>query len=60
MAPSLNSILLALAFNFFLAVNAIYTKDSPVLQLNARTYNSLIAQSNHTSVCLPPSHTHTC
>ncbi|KAG5938610.1 hypothetical protein E4U59_003679 [Claviceps monticola] len=30
--------------------NAMYTKSSPVLQLNAKTYNSLIAQSNHTSI----------
>ena len=35
-----------------LPVNAdgIYTKNSPVLQLNPKTYNSLIAKSNHTSV----------
>jgi protein disulfide-isomerase A6 len=37
-----------------LPVNAdgIYTKNSPVLQLNPKTYNSLIANSNHTSVSL--------
>ncbi|CAG7917874.1 unnamed protein product [Penicillium olsonii] len=35
-----------------LPVNAdgIYTKNSPVLQLNPKTYNSLIAKSNHTSI----------
>jgi protein disulfide-isomerase A6 len=33
-------------------VNAdgIYTKNSPVLQVNAKSYDRLIAQSNHTSV----------
>lgn len=30
--------------------DGIYTKKSPVLQLNAKTYGSLIANSNHTSV----------
>lgn len=30
--------------------DGIYTKNSPVLQLNAQTYNSLIAKSNYTSV----------
>ncbi|TWU70654.1 hypothetical protein ED733_001257 [Metarhizium rileyi] len=28
----------------------MYTKNSPVLQLNAKTYNTLVAQSNHTSI----------
>ncbi|KAJ5278603.1 hypothetical protein N7478_003975 [Penicillium angulare] len=34
------------------AVNAdgIYTKKSPVLQLNQKTYGSLVANSNHTSI----------
>lgn len=31
---------------------AMYTKNSPVLQLNARTYKTLIEQSNYTSVCI--------
>ncbi|KAJ6005275.1 Thioredoxin [Penicillium sp. IBT 35674x] len=30
--------------------DGIYTKKSPVLQLNAKTYGSLIANSNHTSI----------
>ncbi|QPG95236.1 hypothetical protein C2857_007880 [Epichloe festucae Fl1] len=30
--------------------NAMYTKNSPVLQLSPKTYNTLIAQSNHTSI----------
>jgi protein disulfide-isomerase A6 len=30
--------------------DGIYTKKSPVLQLNPKTYGSLIANSNHTSV----------
>jgi len=29
---------------------AMYTKSSPVLQVNARTFDSLIAKSNHTSI----------
>jgi hypothetical protein len=35
-----------------LPVNAdgLYTKNSPVIQLNPKTYNSLIANSNYTSV----------
>jgi protein disulfide-isomerase A6 len=32
---------------------AIYTKNSPVLQVNARNYDKLIAKSNYTSVSLP-------
>lgn len=28
----------------------LYTKSSPVLQLNARTFDSLISKSNYTSV----------
>lgn len=33
---------------------AIYTKNSPVLQVDAKNYDRLIAQSNHTSVCVEP------
>jgi hypothetical protein len=29
--------------------DAIYTKNSPVLQVDAKSYDTLIAQSNHTS-----------
>ncbi|KND91094.1 putative protein disulfide-isomerase [Tolypocladium ophioglossoides CBS 100239] len=29
---------------------SMYTKNSPVLQVNARSYEKLIAQSNHTSI----------
>lgn len=37
-----------------LPVNAdgLYTKNSPVIQLNSQTYKSLIANSNHTSVSI--------
>jgi protein disulfide-isomerase A6 len=38
---------------------AIYTKNSPVLQLNAKTYDKLIAKSNYTSVCFYSQITHT-
>lgn len=37
--------LLALVF-----ADGIYTKNSPVLQVTSKTYEGLIAQSNHTSV----------
>lgn len=30
---------------------AIYTKKSPVLQVEAKNYDRLIAKSNYTSVC---------
>lgn len=32
------------------SADGIYTKKSPVLQVNHKTYNRLIADSNHTSV----------
>ena len=34
--------------------DGIYTKNSPVLQVDAKSYDALIAQSNHTSVGLIP------
>lgn len=40
------SLLAALPAN----ADGIYTKKSPVLQVTGKTYNSLIANSNHTSV----------
>jgi protein disulfide-isomerase A6 len=37
-----------------LPVNAgLYSKNSPVVQVDARNYDRLIAQSNYTSVFLP-------
>ncbi|KAG6000039.1 hypothetical protein E4U21_005997 [Claviceps maximensis] len=44
-AAALTAVLAALP-----GAHAMYTKKSPVLQLNAKTYNTLIAQSNHTSI----------
>lgn len=32
------------------SAQAMYTKSSPVLQLNSRNFDSLITKSNHTSV----------
>lgn len=32
------------------ATHGFYTKSSPVLQVDARSYDKLIAKSNHTSV----------
>lgn len=42
-----------------LPVNAdgLYTKKSPVLQLNQKSYKQLIANSNYSSVCDTPSQT---
>ncbi|KAJ6123013.1 hypothetical protein N7512_005478 [Penicillium capsulatum] len=47
-----STILLAAALLAALPVNAdgIYTKKSPVLNLTPKTYGSLIANSNHTSI----------
>ena len=39
-------------------VDAFYTKNSPVLQVDAKSYDSLIAISNHTSVHLQASMGH--
>ncbi|KAJ5654639.1 PDI related protein A [Penicillium lividum] len=51
MLPS-GSFLLVASLLAALPANAdgIYTKKSPVLQLNQKTYGSLIANSNHTSI----------
>lgn len=35
----------------------LYSKSSPVVQVNAKNYNELIAQSNYTSVCCPRNQT---
>jgi hypothetical protein len=48
MAPLLPVALLGLAA--LVQADGIYSKSSPVLQVTAKTYDSLIAQSNHTSV----------
>ncbi|RMZ85055.1 hypothetical protein DV738_g167, partial [Chaetothyriales sp. CBS 135597] len=32
------------------SANGLYGKNSPVLQVNAKNYDSLVAQSNHTSI----------
>ena len=52
MFPKSLTILLIVAFLETLPVNAdgLYTKNSPVLQVDAKNYDRLIAQSNHTSV----------
>ena len=33
--------------------DGIYTKNSPVLRVDAKSYDRLIARSNHTSVSAP-------
>ncbi|KAI9777025.1 MAG: hypothetical protein M1816_004977 [Peltula sp. TS41687] len=40
----------AVLLSFPTNVLAMYSKDSPVLQVNARNYDDLIAKSNHTSI----------
>ena len=40
----------AVFLSFPVNVLAMYSKDSPVLQVNAKSYDDLIAKSNHTSV----------
>ncbi|KEF63806.1 uncharacterized protein A1O9_01784 [Exophiala aquamarina CBS 119918] len=42
--------LLVFALTWIFFAEAIYTKNSPVLQVTAKTYDSLIQQSNHTSI----------
>ncbi|EXJ57250.1 hypothetical protein A1O7_07597 [Cladophialophora yegresii CBS 114405] len=41
---------LFLSLGCVLHVDALYSKSSPVLQVTAKNYDSLIAQSNHTSI----------
>ncbi|OAP63202.1 protein disulfide-isomerase domain [Fonsecaea erecta] len=41
---------LVLALTCLINVQALYSKSSPVLQVTAKTYDSLIARSNHTSI----------
>lgn len=43
-------ILLTLAIVPITNADAIYTKNSPVLQVDSKSYDSLIARSNYTSV----------
>ncbi|EXJ78069.1 hypothetical protein A1O3_09230 [Capronia epimyces CBS 606.96] len=50
MSPSMHFAVLALALTGLVHADAMYTKNSPVLQVTAKTYDSLIAQSNHTSI----------
>ncbi|TKA63653.1 hypothetical protein B0A49_07984 [Cryomyces minteri] len=40
----------SLLFSLPASADGIYTKNSPVLQVDARSYDKLIAQSNHTSM----------
>ena len=57
--PNPTSLLVALTAAFAAlpeAQAAIYTKNSPVLQVNARNYDKLIAKSNYTSVGLSSHH----
>ena len=49
------SLILAVLTALLAVVNAngLYSKKSPVLQVDAKSYDSLIAQSNHTTVSIP-------
>ncbi len=42
--------LLTLAFFSVIHADAIYTKNSPVIQVDSKSYETLIGRSNHTSV----------
>ncbi|KIY03620.1 uncharacterized protein Z520_00311 [Fonsecaea multimorphosa CBS 102226] len=50
MPASMQLTSLVLALTCLINVHALYSKSSPVLQVTAKTYDSLIAQSNHTSI----------
>lgn len=54
MAAKLGIAFLALA-GACVNADGIYTKNSPVLQVTAKNYDALIAQSNYTSVRRNPS-----
>ncbi|RMZ88423.1 hypothetical protein DV736_g4346, partial [Chaetothyriales sp. CBS 134916] len=49
MVPAPVVLLLTLTTSL-VAADGLYGKNSPVLQLNAKSYHSLVAQSNHTSI----------
>lgn len=48
----LSAVTAALLLTVPASADGIYTKTSPVLQVDARNYDNLIARSNHTSVCV--------
>jgi protein disulfide-isomerase A6 len=53
MMPILNmarNVAVLLAILAVVSADGLYTKSSPVLQVTAKSYDSLIAQSNHTSI----------
>ncbi|EXJ88612.1 hypothetical protein A1O1_05542 [Capronia coronata CBS 617.96] len=50
MPGSMISTVCILALTGLVHADGIYTKNSPVLQVNAKTYDPLVAQSNHTSI----------
>jgi protein disulfide-isomerase A6 len=54
MAGNLGIVLLLALVAVFVDADGIYTKNSPVLQVTAKNYDSLIAQSNYTSVSGTP------
>lgn len=48
--PRVNALVTLLAIIGLVAADGMYSARSPVLQVNAKNYDALIAQSNHTSV----------
>lgn len=50
MLPHSSVLLLALLAALPLDAEGLYTEKSPVLQVNSKNYDSLIANSNHASV----------
>lgn len=46
----MNALITLLTVLGLVAADGMYSAKSPVLQINAKNYDALIAQSNHTSV----------
>jgi hypothetical protein len=53
-SPLLSVVLTALLVSKPAIAAGLYTKNSPVIQVDAKSYESLIAKSNYTSVSLSP------
>lgn len=51
--PTLATVAVALLSALPTVSAGIYTKNSPVLQVDAKSYDRLVAKSNYTTVCLP-------
>jgi len=45
-------VLASASLSIFSAASALYGKNSPVLQVDAKSYDRLVAQSNYSTACL--------